>query len=38
VTDKNSFEKIPKWLSEIKDEAGDDIIIMLIGNKKDLVD
>ncbi|CAF1064289.1 unnamed protein product [Didymodactylos carnosus] len=35
VTNYSSFENISVWLSEIKEFAHDDVIIMLIGNKID---
>lgn len=35
VTSYSSFENISAWLSEIKEFAHDDVIIMLIGNKID---
>ncbi|CAF0723909.1 unnamed protein product [Didymodactylos carnosus] len=35
VTSYSSFENISVWLSEIKEFAHDDVIIMLIGNKID---
>jgi len=33
-----SFEKLSNWISRLKDKAAEDIIIILIGNKVDLVD
>lgn len=35
VTSYSSFENISAWLSEIKEFAHDDVVIMLIGNKID---
>lgn len=36
VTDKDSFENVKHWLSEIERYANDGVIKMLIGNKCDL--
>ena len=37
IDDINSFEKCENWLKELKENAGDDdIVIALIGNKTDL--
>ena len=36
ITNKESFDSIPKWLKEISDIKNDDIILVLIGNKIDL--
>jgi len=38
LTDKKSFENIESWLSQIKEEAGDDVTLLLVGNKADVVD
>ncbi|XP_008182396.1 ras-related protein Rab-37 isoform X4 [Acyrthosiphon pisum] len=35
VTNKVSFDNIRAWLSEIRDYANDQVVIMLIGNKAD---
>mmetsp|Transcript_90791 Transcript_90791/g.126115 ORF Transcript_90791/g.126115 Transcript_90791/m.126115 type:complete len:180 (-) Transcript_90791:438-977(-) len=37
VTDYNTFKDTLNWLREIKDHTDDGIVIMLIGNKADLV-
>ena len=37
VTDKNSFEHIKTWLNEIRSYANDNVKIILIGNKTDLL-
>ena len=37
ITDKNSFENIQYWLNEIKKNANDNISILIIGNKADLL-
>ena len=36
ITYKLSFEHVTKWINEIKDIAGKDINILLVGNKSDL--
>merc|ERR1711893_29416 len=36
ITDLKSFEKIHKWINLVREEVGDDAIIMLVGNKVDL--
>ena len=36
VTNRESFENIPTWLERLKENAGEGIVIMLIGNKSDL--
>ena len=36
ITDKKSFDKAQKWLTELKKYADNDISLMLIGNKNDL--
>ena len=37
LTNRESFDHIAKWIEEVKDNAGD-IPMLLVGNKKDLVD
>jgi small GTP-binding protein len=36
ITKFSSFESIEKWIDELRDVAGKDIIILLVGNKTDL--
>ncbi len=38
VTNKDSFDRINRWLEEIRNNTSKDIKIMLIGNKNDLMD
>jgi len=38
LTEKTSFENVIKWLEDICDYGEEETVIMLIGNKKDLVD
>ena len=37
VTKKETFTHVKKWLDELKDHAEPDIVIVLVGNKIDLV-
>jgi Ras-related protein Rab-13 len=36
ITDKKTFEKVPKWIKECKDSGQHNISFVLIGNKSDL--
>ena len=36
ITKKQTFENTERWLSELKEHADDDIVILLVGNKSDL--
>eukprot|EP00915_Cephaloidophora_sp_WS-2016_P007747 GHVH01010667.1.p1 GENE.GHVH01010667.1~~GHVH01010667.1.p1 ORF type:complete len:244 (-),score=22.91 GHVH01010667.1:74-766(-) len=38
VTRKESFANIPVWLDELKHTAAPDVVVMLVGNKVDLVE
>ncbi|KAM0910271.1 hypothetical protein ACQ4PT_014262 [Festuca glaucescens] len=38
VTDKQSFLHTSKWIDEVNTERGGDVLIILVGNKTDLVD
>jgi len=38
VTKQSSFENIPRWLRELREYANRDIVLVLVGNKADLVD
>ena len=38
ITVVDSFEKTSKWIEDIRTERGRDVIIMLVGNKTDLID
>lgn len=37
MTERLTFDHTREWLSEIKEHTEDDIVIMLIGNKYDLI-
>ncbi|CAL1379724.1 unnamed protein product [Linum trigynum] len=36
ITKRESFDHMARWLSELREHAGDSIVVMLIGNKSDL--
>lgn len=36
ITKEQSFKNIDKWYQDLKMEAGNDIVIMLVGNKRDV--
>ena len=36
ITQKDSFENINKWMSEVRDKSSKDLKIMIVGNKTDL--
>ena len=38
IADRQSFQNTSKWIDEVRTERGGDVIIMLVGNKTDLVD
>ena len=38
ITKKETFINVAKWLKEIKSNISQEIAIILIGNKKDLID
>lgn len=35
VTNRASFLSVNRWLEEVKNERGDDVILVLVGNKTD---
>lgn len=37
-TDRQSFLNTARWVEEVRTERGNDVIVMLVGNKTDLVD
>lgn len=37
-SDRQSFLNTSKWIEEVRTERGSDVIIVLVGNKTDLVD
>jgi len=38
INNRQSFENVTKWVEEVRSERGDDVLIMLVGNKSDLED
>ncbi|ETO12954.1 RAS-related protein [Reticulomyxa filosa] len=38
IPNQNSFKSIDKWIEDVKEERGNDVVIMLVGNKADLQD
>lgn len=36
--DLSSFNNTTKWIDDVRAERGDDVIIVLVGNKSDLND
>eukprot|EP00121_Abeoforma_whisleri_P009152 Awhi_evm1s8409 len=36
ITNRNSFLQTSKWIEDVRHERGNDVIIMLVGNKTDL--
>lgn len=36
ITNKKSFLNLDKWIKDVKVERGDDVVIVLVGNKLDL--
>ena len=38
ITQKDTFENINKWMSEVRDKSTKDLKILIVGNKTDLVD
>ena len=37
LTNKETFVKMNKWIKNVKDNAPKDIVIMVVGNKSDLI-
>eukprot|EP01113_Clastostelium_recurvatum_P038996 TRINITY_DN589_c0_g1_i2.p1 TRINITY_DN589_c0_g1~~TRINITY_DN589_c0_g1_i2.p1 ORF type:complete len:209 (-),score=32.66 TRINITY_DN589_c0_g1_i2:277-903(-) len=38
ITNRNSFMNTVKWIDDVRSERGNDVIMMLVGNKTDLAD
>lgn len=38
ATDRTSFQNTSKWVDDVRNERGQDVIIVLVGNKTDLND
>ena len=37
ITDKASFDNVTKWIEDVRAERGNEVILMLVGNKSDLI-
>ena len=38
ILDRMSFEQIDRWIDDVRKEKGDNVVIILCGNKTDLAD
>ncbi len=38
LVDKNSFVNTSKWVDDVRAERGNDVIIVLVGNKTDMTE
>ncbi|XP_032834457.1 ras-related protein Rab-6A-like [Petromyzon marinus] len=38
ITNVNSFQQTTKWIDDVRTERGGDVVIVLVGNKTDLVE
>jgi len=38
ITSRESFESTNKWIADVRSQRGNDVIIVLVGNKTDLAD
>ncbi|PJF18811.1 Small GTP-binding protein domain [Paramicrosporidium saccamoebae] len=38
VSSRTSFEAVSRWIDDVRNERGDDVIIVIVGNKTDLSD
>ncbi|KAH8613371.1 ADP ribosylation factor family Ras of Complex Roc domain [Trypanosoma vivax] len=38
ISQRSSYESIPQWLNDVRQLAGKDVVVMLVGNKADLSD
>lgn len=36
ITNKSSFNNLTKWIEDVKLERGDDVVLVIVGNKSDL--
>jgi GTPase SAR1 family protein len=36
ISKRITYENVPRWLKELRDHADENIVIMLVGNKRDL--
>jgi Ras-related protein Rab-6A len=38
VSSRSSFEAVSRWIDDVHNERGEDVIIVIVGNKTDLSD
>lgn len=38
VSSRSSFEAVSRWIDDVRNERGEDVIIVIVGNKTDLSD
>lgn len=38
ISNRTTFANVPRWIEDVRAERGTDVVIMLVGNKTDLVD
>ncbi|CAO1630854.1 unnamed protein product [Parajaminaea phylloscopi] len=38
VTKRSTFEALPRWLNDVRAQASDNLVVVVVGNKTDLVD
>jgi Rab family protein len=36
ITNRSSYEHVPQWLADVRQLAGPDVVVMIVGNKSDL--
>ena len=36
ITSRLSYEHVPQWLADVRQLAGNDVVVMIVGNKSDL--
>ena len=36
ITNRASYEHVPQWLADVRQLAGNDVVVMIVGNKSDL--
>jgi len=36
LADRESFNKLPQWLGDVRSQSGPDVVVVLVGNKADL--
>ena len=38
IDNRNSYYQIDTWINDIKEQRGDDVLLVIVGNKTDLSD